>query len=103
MYLWTQPNMTGDEALRLASELDLIDLLLTDVVMPGMSGPQLAATLTTTRPGLPVLFVSGFVDDAERERFVALQPMSRFLPKPFGMDQLAAAVHETIAAAHHSR
>ena len=39
-----------------------IDMLITDVVMPGMSGPQLAARLTELQPGLPVVFVSGYTD-----------------------------------------
>ena len=48
------------------------------------------------RPGLPVLFVSGYVDSAQRERVLRLQPRSRFLAKPFGIDELAEAVTETM-------
>jgi two-component system cell cycle sensor histidine kinase/response regulator CckA len=79
-----------------ADGLASIDLLITDVVMPGISGPDLAATLTERRPGLPVLFVSGYVDSAQRERVLRLQPHSRFLAKPFGIDELAEAVHKTM-------
>ena len=51
-----------DEALAIASQGTPIDMLITDVVMPGMSGPQLAARLTEQQPGLPVLFISGYTD-----------------------------------------
>jgi CheY-like chemotaxis protein len=87
---------SGHRALALAADLPRIDLLITDVVMPGISGPDLAANLTVRRPGLPVLFVSGYVDSAQRERVLRLQPHSRFLAKPFGIDELAEAVHETM-------
>jgi two-component system cell cycle sensor histidine kinase/response regulator CckA len=87
---------SGPRALALAADLPTIDLLITDVVMPGISGPDLAANLTVHRPGLPVLFVSGYVDSAQRERVLRLQPQSRFLAKPFGIEELAEAVHETM-------
>jgi CheY-like chemotaxis protein len=87
---------SGHRALALAADLPRIDLLITDVVMPGISGPDLAANLTVRLPGLPVLFVSGYVDSAQRERVLRLQPHSRFLAKPFGIEELAEAVHETM-------
>jgi signal transduction histidine kinase/CheY-like chemotaxis protein len=87
---------SGHRALALAADLPTIDILVTDVVMPGISGPDLAANLTVRRPGLPVLFVSGYVDSAQRERVLRLQPHSRFLAKPFGIEELAEAVRETM-------
>ncbi len=51
-----------DDAIAIAAEGTPIDMLITDVVMPGMSGPQLAARLTELQPGLPVLFISGYTD-----------------------------------------
>ncbi len=53
----------GEQALDLAVESNHLDLLVTDVLMPGMNGSELAERLTTLRPGLPVLFVSGFTED----------------------------------------
>ena len=53
-----------EEALRLAAvHRDAISMLLTDVVMPGMSGTELAQQVRQLRPGLPVLFISGYTRD----------------------------------------
>jgi len=84
---------SAGEALIAADNVAVIDLLVTDVVMPGMSGPDLAACLTQRRAGLPVLFVSGYMDDDQRDRVLRLQPRSSFLPKPFSLAQFASAVH----------
>ena len=64
-----------------------IDLLISDVSMPGMDGAELAAELTAKSPGLPVLLMSGFCDP-ERLRFGF-----EFMPKPFSMADLMARVH----------
>jgi DNA-binding NtrC family response regulator len=73
-----------------------IDLLLTDVVMPEMPGPALAEQLVARRPGLPVLFVSGYTD-AMPARATATGKVS-FLAKPFASSDLVATVAELIAA-----
>ncbi len=70
-----------------AAQHAAIDLMITDVVMPGASGPQLAAELQSARGELPVLYTSGYVPDAG-----ALPAGADFLPKPFTGDQLLAAV-----------
>jgi PAS domain S-box-containing protein len=86
----------GEDALRLAAATPQIDLLLTDVVMPGMSGPRLADHLRAARPELPVLFMSGFSRDLPE----SLQPApGSLLQKPFTPEMLAARVAETLAAA----
>ena len=61
----------GREALAVASMLTGPPaILVTDVLMPGMSGPELAAELTAAHPGLPVLYLSGYVDDERREQLL---------------------------------
>ncbi|OGK89213.1 MAG: hypothetical protein A2X52_09215 [Candidatus Rokubacteria bacterium GWC2_70_16] len=79
----------------LAAHPGPIHLLLTDVVMPEMSGPQLAARLTVERPGLRVLFVSGYTADALGPRG-ALAPGVALLQKPFTAEALAAKVREVL-------
>ena len=59
-----------------------IDLLVTDVVMPGMSGPQVALEMTRRRPAIKVVFLSGYSDEALGARGV-LDPGTVLLPKPF--------------------
>ena len=74
-----------------------IDLLVTDVVMPEMRGPVLAERLVARRPGLPVLFVSGYSDTGpDSMRGIA---HAKFLDKPFTPARLTAAVAELLAAA----
>jgi signal transduction histidine kinase/CheY-like chemotaxis protein len=86
----------GEDALRMAAATPRIDVLVTDVVMPGMSGPRLADHLRAARPGLPVLYMSGFSRDLPE----SLQPpQGSLLYKPFTPERLAARVAETLAAA----
>jgi PAS domain S-box-containing protein len=87
----------GPQALELARRnLDAIDLLVSDVVMPGMTGPVLADRLTALAP-MPVLFMSGYPDDA-------LEPSAhhpRLLQKPFRAEDLLLAVREALDGAAH--
>ena len=85
-------------ALRIAEDGAVeLDLLVTDVVMPGMGGRALAARLREQRPDLPVLFVSGYTEDeALRREIAALR--AAFLPKPFTPDTLRAKVEELLDA-----
>jgi two-component system, cell cycle sensor histidine kinase and response regulator CckA len=73
-----------------------VDLLLTDVVMPGLSGPQLAKELTARRPGLKVIFASGYTDDMVLRHGVDGDTME-FLGKPYTFKELIARVETTMA------
>ena len=78
-----------------------ISLLVTDVVMPGMSGPEVAQSVTSMRPGTLVLYMSGYTDSAIGHHGV-LEPGIAFLQKPFSTDDLTRKVRglldETAAA-----
>ena len=74
---------------------DKIDLLLTDVVMPGMSGNDMSRVLLTKQPGMPVLYMSGYTDDAIVQHGV-LEPGINFLQKPFSPGALASKVREVL-------
>lgn len=77
-----------------------IDLLLTDLVMPGMDGPRVASAVQSTRPGTPVLYMSGYTADLVSQGG-ALRPDVSFLPKPFSPVELCAKVREVLDLAHH--
>jgi DNA-binding NtrC family response regulator len=70
-----------------------IDLVLTDVVMPLMSGVELADRLRAMRPGLRVLFMSGYPDERGASRTVSITK----LPKPFTPDSLLQQVRNALA------
>ncbi|MDB4957069.1 MAG: multi-sensor hybrid histidine kinase [Myxococcales bacterium] len=76
---------------------DPIDMLLTDVVMPQMSGPELARRLTTIRPTLRVLCMSGYTDDSI-VRHGVLRAEIAFLQKPFTTETLTQKVREVLDA-----
>src|SRR6185369_2825592 len=85
------------DALQAARELQgPIDLLLTDVVMPGMSGPDLAVSLHRERPDVPVLYMSGYTDDAIVQHGI-LNPGTHFIQKPFTPTRLVQRVHEVLS------
>jgi CheY-like chemotaxis protein len=86
----------GEEALALLERDDGLDLLLTDVVMPGdLAGRALAARALEMRPGLKVLFVSGYLGSALVGKG-ELETDVQFLPKPYRMKELAQKVKEVL-------
>ena len=88
---------SGIEALRLAAaHTGPIDLLITDVVMPDLRGPELAQRLVAERPDLITLFMSGYMDDALGEDTSALPVPVDFIQKPFSPGALAARVRELL-------
>jgi DNA-binding NtrC family response regulator len=74
-----------------------IDLVLTDVIMPGMSGNEMSKQLLEKRPGLPVLYMSGYTDDAIVQHGV-LEPGINFIQKPFSPNALALKVRQVLDA-----
>ena len=72
-----------------------IDLLVTDIVMPGMHGPEMAEIMRKIRPDLAVLFISGY-DPAARERRGAPAPGGAFLQKPFDASTLSQKIREVL-------
>jgi CheY-like chemotaxis protein len=87
---------SGEEAMEMAgSEKAPIGLLLTDVVMPGISGVDLASRLGRGRPGLKVLFMSGYTDNVVLHHGVQTSTMA-FLQKPFTQLRLAERVRAVL-------
>lgn len=82
-----------------SSELT-VDVLLTDVIMPGMSGPELAERLQQSWPDLPVVYMSGYTKDTVVQRGVAAGETG-FVQKPFKAAELAARVSEVLNAGRH--
>ena len=88
---------TGSEALSLCQRYaEPIHLLITDVVMPGMTGTDLAARLVALRPWLKTLYTSGYTANA-MAHLQALDPGVAYLPKPFSTVQLAVKVREVLS------
>lgn len=87
---------SGDTALEMFDKLKTtIDLLLTDVVMPGMSGPMLVDRLLAVQPSLPVLFMSGYDDSQIVQRYVLKEGFA-LLTKPFTLEVLSKKVRELL-------
>jgi PAS domain S-box-containing protein len=92
------PCETPPDAIRIVEKYEgPIPLLITDVVMPEMSGRSLAEKLTSLRPSMRVLYMSGYTDDTIL-RYGALDPGQAFLQKPFTMKDLAAKVRDLLDA-----
>jgi two-component system cell cycle sensor histidine kinase/response regulator CckA len=87
----------GIEAMEALEEKNgAVDLVVSDVVMPEMDGPTLLKTMRGRNPDLKIIFVSGYAEDAFEKSLPENQQFA-FLPKPFTLSQLVAAVKETMA------
>lgn len=86
---------SGEEALRVSEKAPSLDLLVTDVIMNGMNGHELAELLVAARPGIKVLFMSGYPEKGIVQQGV-LNPGVSFLPKPFRPGELLWQVGEVL-------
>ena len=75
-----------------------IHLIITDVVMPNMDGPTLVRQVRRIRPDIQIIFMSGYAEEAFRRNDEKAEDL-HFLPKPFGLKQLAAKVKEVLSGA----
>jgi CheY-like chemotaxis protein len=89
---------SGEHALTLYRNHGPIELLITDVVAPGMSGPMLADKLVTLQPGLRVLFISGYDNTQVVQKYV-VERGHALLAKPFTVAELKAKLTDLVAAA----
>ncbi len=86
----------GEEALEILNTPGrTVDLMLTDVVMPGMHGPELANIVRASHAGMPIIFMSGYADGDFRKTAETEDDM-HFLPKPFNLNELAAKVKDVL-------
>ncbi len=86
---------SGDEAMRLFGGTEPIDLLLTDVVLRGMNGRELAEHFARAYPSASVLFTSGYPDDVTARKGVPRGSVA-FLPKPYSPEALTSRVAELL-------
>ncbi len=89
---------TGENAIRLFRNNPDTELLLTDVVAPGMSGPMIADEIAALKPGIKVLFMSGYDGTQVVQRYVVEKGYS-LLVKPFTVEQLERKVRGVLASA----
>jgi len=88
---------TGEAALELVGVVDdIIDLMITDVVMPEMDGPTLIKEMRDSRPDLPVICISGYAEETFRDKLGESDDI-HFLPKPFSLNQLAGKVKDVMS------
>jgi two-component system, cell cycle sensor histidine kinase and response regulator CckA len=87
---------SGEEALEVVADPDTrIDLLVSDVVMPGIDGPTWVRKAREDRPDVRVIFVSGYAEDVFRADGGGL-PDAAFMPKPFSLNELTQKVKEVL-------
>ncbi len=85
---------SGEDALEIVARNEPIDLLISDVVMPGMDGPTMVREARRSRPELKILFMSGYAEEQLRKS-IDIENVN-FLPKPFSVIELAEAARRTM-------
>lgn len=87
---------SGETAMEVLEQYDgHIDLLISDIIMPGVDGPSLARTIKADRPDLKIIFMSGYAEEEYREQLSEF--VCEFLPKPFSLVKLAEVVKDSLA------
>jgi DNA-binding NtrC family response regulator len=87
----------GELALEIARQhLGVIQVLVTDIQIPGIRGPELAARIASLRPGIKILVMSGTLGGATSSRQENLPPRTALLAKPFSVDALARTVRQLL-------
>ena len=88
----------GNEALRIAdAHHGAMDLIIVDVLMPGISGEALVRQLVADRPGIRILYISGYTNELIRQHGLLGSTGGNFLQKPFSVDDLVRKVREVLA------
>jgi two-component system cell cycle sensor histidine kinase/response regulator CckA len=86
----------GTDALTAVDKSIPLDIVVTDVVLPGHNGPEVVRLLRESRPGVKVLFISGYAPQFALSRGLVLETEANFLQKPFTLDQFIDAVREAL-------
>jgi two-component system cell cycle sensor histidine kinase/response regulator CckA len=90
------PCADGEEGLAAVANGGEFDLIVSDVVMPGLDGPAMARAIRKVKPSIPILFMSGYAEEQLR-RDIDIEDM-HFIPKPFSVQQISAKVADVLAA-----
>ena len=87
---------SGEEALALVQDGATVDIVVSDVVMPGMDGPALVRALRVRFPGMPAILASGYAEETVRQDM--MRDQSRFIAKPYSMRDLSALMESCLLA-----
>jgi two-component system cell cycle sensor histidine kinase/response regulator CckA len=86
----------GMQALKLLNDHTMLHVMVTDVMMPGIDGPTLAAKVKEIVPQIKILFVSGYPEESVRQYVKGMHDVY-FLPKPFALDDLVSRIHDMMS------